>query len=506
MRMGSDAEHYDVIVVGGGLGGLATGLLLSDRGDRVLLLEAHTMVGGCAGAFDRFERVGKGAGRTFRRFRFDVGATTLSGLHPGGPFDRLFRQIGDRPSLRRVDPGIISHLSDGSLLHRYADLDRWIAEASRVFGAEGQEGFWREVARVAERCWNLAMNNLRFPPSSAADYLALLRPKNLAALPILPKLGSSIGDLLARHGLDHHEAFGRFIDEQLMITAQNRAEETPLTVGAMGLHYPSDTWYVEGGMVALAAWMAGKIGERGGDVRTKHRVRSIARSGDAWQVSSVRGDFSADRLVANLTMWDLQKLLEERSDLLQDRIDRLPATWGALYWTGAIPDVIDDRGSLYHQIAVDPLPFAGSGSIFLSLSPPDDDRRAPEGYRTLAVSTHVGDPGEWIRLRQEEPEEYRRRKGLYAAQVRRRLSETIPGFAGAPIRYEEVATPSSFQFFTHRHNGSVGGVPFSRSRGLFTLPDHHTGCDRLAIVGDTVYPGQGAPAVVLGGMRVVGSS
>jgi phytoene dehydrogenase-like protein len=44
---------YDVIVIGGGLGGLMAGITAAKRGKRTLLLEKHVTVGGLAAGFTR---------------------------------------------------------------------------------------------------------------------------------------------------------------------------------------------------------------------------------------------------------------------------------------------------------------------------------------------------------------------------------------------------------------------------------------------------------------------
>jgi 2-polyprenyl-6-methoxyphenol hydroxylase-like FAD-dependent oxidoreductase len=46
-------DRYDVIVVGGGMGGLSAGVGLARRGLSVLLVEAHYRAGGYAHAFRR---------------------------------------------------------------------------------------------------------------------------------------------------------------------------------------------------------------------------------------------------------------------------------------------------------------------------------------------------------------------------------------------------------------------------------------------------------------------
>lgn len=50
-------EKYDVIIIGGGLGGLFCGAILSKEGMKVLLLERHHTVGGCLQSFHRNGRI-----------------------------------------------------------------------------------------------------------------------------------------------------------------------------------------------------------------------------------------------------------------------------------------------------------------------------------------------------------------------------------------------------------------------------------------------------------------
>lgn len=71
------AERCDVAVLGGGIAGLTAAALLATEGLEVVLLEAHSQSGGCAG--------------TFRRgpYTFDVGATQVAGFEPGGIHRRL---------------------------------------------------------------------------------------------------------------------------------------------------------------------------------------------------------------------------------------------------------------------------------------------------------------------------------------------------------------------------------------------------------------------------------
>lgn len=91
---GRDVIRSDVIVIGAGIAGLTAAALLAQEGLRVLLLEAHSQSGGCAGSFRRGP------------YRFDVGATQVAGLEPGGIHWRLWRHFGlPLPPASSLDPG-----------------------------------------------------------------------------------------------------------------------------------------------------------------------------------------------------------------------------------------------------------------------------------------------------------------------------------------------------------------------------------------------------------------
>lgn len=94
--------HPDVVVVGAGIAGLSAAALLAKAGLGVHLLEAHHQSGGCAG--------------TFRRgpYTFDVGATQVAGLEPGGSHRRLLEHFQlPLPAATPLDPACVVDLGDG---------------------------------------------------------------------------------------------------------------------------------------------------------------------------------------------------------------------------------------------------------------------------------------------------------------------------------------------------------------------------------------------------------
>lgn len=73
--------HNDVVIIGGGLGGLSAGTYLSQQGINVTLVEEQPQVGGYAIAFKRDE------------FIFDVALHAIPGCAPNQPFHDILTQL-----------------------------------------------------------------------------------------------------------------------------------------------------------------------------------------------------------------------------------------------------------------------------------------------------------------------------------------------------------------------------------------------------------------------------
>lgn len=86
------AKH--VLIIGGGLGGLFCGAILSKEGMEVTVLEKNATVGGGLQSFRRFGEV------------FDTGMHVVGGLQEGGNIRRLCQYLGiwDKVHVRRVPP------------------------------------------------------------------------------------------------------------------------------------------------------------------------------------------------------------------------------------------------------------------------------------------------------------------------------------------------------------------------------------------------------------------
>jgi C-3',4' desaturase CrtD len=482
----SDEVRYDFAVIGAGFGGLAAAALLARRGLSVVVLEATGLPGGCAQTFRR------------GRYRFDAGATTIVGVEPDLPLGRLARGLGVEFALDRVDPAMSVWIDDRRV-DRHTDREAWVAEAVRHFGP-GQRRFWDDVFRTSDLAWRVAGRARRFPPATAREWARTAADVFPAGLRLLPSLLASTGARARARAGDAPAAFRRFVDEQLLITAQASADRVPFAVGAMGLSYTNlGNYTAPGGVGALAETLVRATRDAGGRVQYGRRVERVEREGGGYRLRTKRGDVFARGVVSNLTVWDLAGIAAgEMGEHFARAAGRRAEAWGALTLYLGVEDTFGDDPALHHQVLFDdPLPVAGGQSVFVSLSPRGDALRAPDGFRAVTVSAHTPVDPWWSGDR----DRYDDTKRLVADAILDRVAGSS-GLGRLRVDALLVGTPRTFVRYTHRLLGRVGGVPTTFSALARPLAPT-TPFPSFYLVGDTVYPGQGIPAVVLGALNVV---
>lgn len=473
------------IVIGAGIGGLTTAALLTRAGWRVVVLEAHVYPGGCAGTF------------LHRGYRFDAGATLVGGFSPGGPHERLGALLGLSWPVVATDPAWVTHLP-GMSITQWADRRRWAAERAERF--PGSERFWTTQERLAETAWALSARGFPWPPQSLNDLGALARsitPRLLTAAP------SSLQSVRSLAGVAWRDpALRGFLDANLLISAQTTAVAASAIYGSAALDLPRRGVYrVQGGVGGLAEALTTWLRGHGAEVLTRQRVTEIVvRAGRAVAVRTARGlEVDGDVVVANLTPWALADVLGAAAPPgLRREVVARPPTWGAFMLYLGVDEAAVDGALDHHQIVVDPTRQLGEGnSVFMSISPAGEPGRAPRGQRAVTVSTHTA-VAPWLALKRQDRAAYERRKAEYAARLLEAIARALPALPGA-IKFTVTATPASFERFTRRPAGMVGG--FAQT-SLWSARGPATGIKNLWQVGDSIFPGQSTAGVTLGAMRV----
>jgi phytoene dehydrogenase-like protein len=387
------------------------------------------------------------------------------------------------------------HFGDGEVLTRFQDLDEWIAEAERVFGANGQRAFWEYAFGVSKQVWATSIKQRLFPPTRIGDYLNAARNVSLSQIRSLPLAFRSTEALLRRFGLQDNDRFCAFVDEQLLITAQNYAPEVNTLFGATALCYTNyGNYYVMGGMLELIQPFVDYLHAHGGEVKLRHSVTGIVRENEHYILHTKKqGDFKAKYLLSSIPLNNTLPLFTEGLPKNWSKSVLPPERLRGAFSMGIAFKRHRDPDCLHHQIMLDePLPYVGGNSIFLSLSHPEDSQRCAPDEAVASISTHV--------FGVEEP----------VIEDKAILEETIvnileeKGFLRREnILYQHSSTPQSWEKWTARAHGFVGGYPQYMSIKPWQMKDARLDHQGAYICGDSTYPGQGIPGACLSGVIAV---
>ncbi len=474
-----------VVVIGAGVGGIATAARLAQRGWDVMVLEKNEGPGGRCG---RAEVGG---------YWFDTGATLLLMREF---YEAAFRDLGERLEdhldLVRVDPTYHLHFGDGSALVLSSDRERMREQLEAI-----EPGSYSAFVRYMEegaRHYRLAIP--RFMAREYRSLPAFLSPSNLLMFARL--------HALTRH---HDDVSRYFRDERLRtaFTFQNlymglSPYVAPATFSLIQYtEFADGIWYPKGGMYRVVEALV-SIAEKAG-VRFLYdsSVARINLDGNrATGVTLADGRrIDADVLVANADLNYVYRWLLPPDATARHLERKRHGTSAVLFLWGL------DR--TYPELAAHNLFFAkdirGSyGPLFDARGLPDDPHfyvhaparldpsAAPPGGDALYVgvpSGHLdeGNPQDWhaIRVRAREA-------------VLRRLEGFGVGDLEDHIRVEISRTPVDWEREYNLVKGSTHGLSHELTQMAYLRPhNRHARYRNLYFVGASTHPGTGLPNVLV---------
>ena len=152
---------YDIIIIGGGLGGLVCGCILSRAGKRLLVLEKGKHTGGCI--------------QSYRRggMEFDTGFHYVGGLEEGQLLRRVFDYLGlMKLPWKRMDE-VVDRVMIGKRTFALAQgYDRFAQMLADEFPAKRDALY--QYADLLKRTEEMQLNALN-PHSSDMDFHTWIR-------------------------------------------------------------------------------------------------------------------------------------------------------------------------------------------------------------------------------------------------------------------------------------------------------------------------------------------
>jgi phytoene dehydrogenase-like protein len=481
-------------IVGAGFGGLAVALRLAEQGAKVALFETLNYAGGCASTFRR------------KGHAFESGATLFSGFGDGELFARWIDAHSMGVTFERLDPTVVLR-APGLELPISPSRDVFVRTLTQLPAATSFapqiEAFFREQKVVADALWALFRNPSLLPPFGFKELLVHAKASP-GYLPLIRLVGRSLHAMLDRHGLTDCKPLRIFLDAVCQITVQCSAAEAeaPFALGAMD-YYFRGTGHVHGGIGTLATAMVDAIRKAGGEVHLACSVRGIRQASDGFELETRRGVYRAQHLALNVLPQAVSKLLSldsAESQRMHRHAARIEEGWGAvmLYRVLAPGAALAVQAHHLELVADENRAFTNGNHVFCSVSAASERERVQtDGARTVTMSTHVA-MKDLLRLSDNE-------RAALVRDVQEQMRDTVRARApelAANVQLEMPASPRTFERFTQRPFGYVGGIP--RRVGLSNYAQLLPLCVRRGVylVGDSYFPGQSTLAVALGGVKV----
>lgn len=493
-----NSRAQKVVVVGAGIGGLTAAALLAHQGYQVKVFDQAIVPGGCASTFKR------------RGFTFDVGATQVAGLEPGGIHQQIFEALGiELPPASECDPACAVFLpGEREPINVWRDPAKWKAERERQF--PGSAPFWNFMKSLFDFSWRFQQRDPVLPPRSLWDIWQLaiaLRPDTLLTVPFT---FSTVGDILRGYDLYENRRLRTFLDMQLKLYSQTTADKTAVLYAATALgvsQAPHGLFHLEGSMQVLSDRLVASLKRDGGELYMRHRVSAIEiengtparvsvtplKKGESWKEE-------CEQVVANVTVQNLVRLAQNsKLKGYEKRVESLPPSSGAfVIYLGVEPSAVPEGCPPHLQFMYDyDGPIAENNSLFVSVSRAGDGR-APSGKLTIVASSFTA-VQPWYEC---DEDSYKAMKEHYTQAAISRLKDYFD-LRPEYIVCIEAATPRSFETFTGRQQGIVGGIGQSvPTFGPFGFATR-TPVKNLWLVGDSTHPGEGTAGVSYSAMTAV---
>lgn len=481
-----------VVVVGGGLGGLAAAAVASARGHQVTLLDKNPWLGGKAAVLNE-------AG-----FRFDMGPTILTVPRV---LRRIFAEAGrdlmtDVPLIRldpqwrcffddntRIDlienvPAMAASMDalaprSGDGYRAFLDVARHLHEVSEKFF------FWRSVEGIGDTLdWRK-----NFDPDTLRDVLAL-------------RMGRSMAKVIRGHVPDARLA--QMLDHFCQYVGSNPYMAPAVLCSIGDMQVSEGVWYPVGGTRAVAEGLAKLAASQGADLRPGVEVTGFDIEGGA--VKAVR-TASGERIACDAVISNMDAVRTYRELVNDGSGERFakkyqPACSGVVLYLGLNRryEHLAHHDFVFSRDAEEEFDFiykrgepAPDPTCYLAAPSATDATVAPEGGEALYVLVHtpyLRPHHDWNAMlpayRQAILDKLKRTAGLEDIEER--------------IVFERALTPADIHARYMPWDGAIYGLAsHGLFQGAFKPGNRSRTVKGLYLCGGSAHPGPGMPMVMMGG-------
>ena len=478
-------NKFDVIVIGSGLGGLATGVILAKEGLHVAVVERDRHVGGCLRSFQRGNAV------------FDTGMHYVGSINEGEILHHFFTYAGiaDRLHMQRLDAEGFDRVMTPEGEYRFAQgYDAFVDTLAELFpeslsDLKNYAGALQNVGKV------IGVDKLR---------------RGLISEGGMPYLGLSASGEIAR--LISDERLRRVVASTNFLYDGIR-DFSPFYTHAMINHsFICGAYRFVDGSQQLADLLAAEIRACGGEVLCDSEVQRVDHADNAVRgVTLASGEsLIARKVVSDIDPRALLPMIGAGTKIRPTyfkRINAMPCSWGVF--------------SVYVTLESELFPYRNYNAYIVEQEEVWGDRARTYVPRTIMVSmqaqsSSVGDevlsmlmpcPASefepWSATRSgQRGAEYRQHKDELAQWMISKADAYLPGLKRA-VKQVYTASPLTFRDYTGIVDGSAYGMLNDCQCPLETILCPQTKLGGLYLTGQNLN-NHGALGVVMTSIATAG--
>lgn len=465
---------YDAIIIGSGLGGLASALILAKEGLKVLVLEKNNQLGGNLQTFSRDKVI------------LDTGVHYLGGLAEGQNLYRYFKYLGiyDGLKLSRMDKDgfdIISFDGDSNEYPHAQGYDHFMARLLEYFPGE-EEALQKYCARLKEVCGSFPLYNLEAEGSYDPEVLSINTRHYLDSLTTNEKLKAVLaGSSYLYAGI---------------------AEKTPFYVHALSVNsYIESAWRVARGGSQITRQIVKELKKYEATILKHREVTDLVYQGD--EVCGVRTrsgeEFSGKLLISNVDIKATLALAGRFRKAFVNRIALLEPVVAAfslyvVFRPGCFKYEnrnfyhLRDEASVWSAQFYTDATWPQSYMASMGLKNPGDEYAESMTFMTYMRFEEVepwADTVNTVAGKSERGEAYEAFKQDRTERFLKEIEKKFPGIRDC-IEAVYASTPLSYRDYIGGENGSMYGYVRDSNRPMLTFISPKSQIKNLYLTGQSV--------------------
>jgi len=440
----------NIIIIGGGLGGLSAGAYLSEKGVKFTLIEEQPNVGGYSVSFKRDE------------FIFDVALHAVPGGLPGQPFYNLITKLGleDEITFLKLTNAFQVKLGDFEFLIPN-DFNLFFNKLANKFPAEktGIKSFKQDISKYALTYFSVVEND-----STIWDITTKFIPK----IPNFINNSNISTDKYLNQFINDHKLKAILYQAAVFFGVPMKNFPAINFMIMFYLLFTTGMFTIQGGGQALTDALKNKIRENGSTIITGKRINKVNLENNlSYSVNTKDGsEYRTKVLISNINtpslVHDLIGDLYFPSSYLS-ALNQLTPSLSILQMHLGLDCSVKDIGISNHIHII--FPHENIDDImskqnnaqmiegFSILAPGITDPRGEANIERIISIVGGVSGSKWLEL---EMNDYQKAKDECISQIISLIEKEYPKIK-SHIKTIDLATPHTFSRYTNNPNGAILG-------------------------------------------------